>query len=64
MLFSLYAPAADKAAQVLAEVLPALPAIKTLFEKARGLASEDTDMAGKLQAAVAECVPLCAVHAT
>ena len=63
-LFSLCASAADKAAQVLAEVVPALPAIKSLFEKARGLASEDTDMAGELQAAVDKCVPLCAVHAT
>ena len=52
-LFSLYAPAADKAVQVLAEVLPALPAIKRLLEKARGLASEDTDMAGELG-----CLPL------
>ena len=47
-LFSLCAPAADKAAQVLTDVLPALPAIKRLFDKAKGVAFEDTDMAGKL----------------
>ncbi len=62
MLFGLCAPAADKAAQLLAEVLPALPAIKRLFEKARGLAAEDTDMAGKLQAAVGAWVALSPVH--